>query len=93
MWPSLEALAPTLLYDGLIMGEAMSGSAAPLRRWAAVDVPTLVMDGGASPEWMHHGADALAAILPAASRRTLAGQTHAVDPAVLAPALADFFGA
>jgi hypothetical protein len=40
---------------------------------------------------MHHGADALAHVLPHASRHTLAGQTHMVDPNVLAPLLIDFF--
>jgi hypothetical protein len=40
---------------------------------------------------MTTGADAMAAILPAASRTTLAGQPHNVDPAALAPVLARFF--
>jgi hypothetical protein len=40
---------------------------------------------------MTTGADALAAILPAATRATLAGQPHNVDPAALAPVLVRFF--
>jgi hypothetical protein len=49
------------------------------------------MDGGASDAWMHHAADALANVLPNASRQTLEGQTHSVDPNVLAPVVIEFF--
>jgi len=49
------------------------------------------MDGGGSPAWMHNAAQAAADILPNARRLTLEGQTHAVDPDVLAPALQAFF--
>jgi hypothetical protein len=89
MWAGMEAVAPTLPYDGLITADCMVGSPEPLQQWAAVTTPTLVMDGGASPAWMHHAAQTIADILPHAHRRTLAGQTHAVSPAVLA--LMEFF--
>jgi hypothetical protein len=58
---------------------------------AKLSLPVLIADGGASDAWVHHGVDALAKVLPHASRHTLAGQTHMVDPKVLAPALIDFF--
>ncbi len=86
-WQDLEALAPTLPYDGRIAEAFMTGSLEPLRQWSLIEIPTLVLDGGASPMWMHAGADALAASLPQSQRQTLADQTHYVDPAVLAPAL------
>jgi hypothetical protein len=54
-------------------------------------MPTLVLGGGKSPEWLHHAVDALAAVLPNAERRTLEGQTHIVKAKVLAPVLMDFF--
>ena len=50
-WPSLEAVAHTLAYDGTVMGDTMGGSPEPLERWASLGVPTLVMAGGASPPW------------------------------------------
>ena len=53
-------------------------------------VPVLVADGGASPGWMHHAADALTTVLPDVRRRTLDGQDHAVAPEVHAPALTEF---
>jgi pimeloyl-ACP methyl ester carboxylesterase len=90
-WPGLEAMAPTLAYDMIISGPTQTGSPAPLSKWASVKVPALVMDGGASPAWMHNGIRALAATLPKATHRTLEGQTHAADPAMLAAALEEFF--
>jgi pimeloyl-ACP methyl ester carboxylesterase len=90
-WSSLESTAHTLAYDGTIMGDTMGGSPAPLRRWASVGVPTLVMDGGASPDWQRHAVRALVDVLPDARQRTLEGQDHGPDPEVLAPALVEFF--
>jgi hypothetical protein len=40
---------------------------------------------------MHSAAQTLADLLPAGRRQTLPGQTHAVDPEVLADAAAEFF--
>jgi pimeloyl-ACP methyl ester carboxylesterase len=90
-WAALESVGHTIAYDGRIMGDTMSGKPLPADRWNGVAVPTLVMDGGESPPFMHNGADALAAILPSAHRRTLEGQTHEVEPQVLAPVLVEFF--
>jgi alpha-beta hydrolase superfamily lysophospholipase len=86
-WASQEALAHTLAYDATIMGDY----SLPTERAAAVTVPTLVIDGGASFGFMGESADALAAVLPEGRRRTLDGQEHNVDPAALAPALEEFF--
>lgn len=91
-WTSSEAVAHTIAYDGTIMGDTARGSAKPLEKWRTVMAPTLVLDGGDSEAWMHHAAQALADTLPHAQYRTLAGQTHAVAPEVLAPVLVEFFG-
>jgi pimeloyl-ACP methyl ester carboxylesterase len=90
-WAASEAVAHTIAYDGAIMGDTMSGSPLPLRKYAAVTVPTLVMDGGASPAFMHHGAQALVDVLPHARRCTLEGQDHGPAGEVLVPALTEFF--
>ncbi len=91
-WPELEKVASTLAYDGTFIGDTMTGRPLDPARWAAVEVPVLVIDGGASERFMHTGADALAAVLPRADRRTLEGQTHDVSAEVLAPVLTEFFG-
>jgi pimeloyl-ACP methyl ester carboxylesterase len=93
MWPAMEQLAHTLAYDGAVMGGNMAGKPFPPRQWAAVTMPTLVMDGGDSPTWMHNAVQALAEVLPNARRHTLEGQTHAVTPEVLAPVLTEFLTA
>jgi pimeloyl-ACP methyl ester carboxylesterase len=97
MWPGQEAVAHTLAYDVTIMGDTQGGDPLPLRKWAAVTVPTLVMDGtvflGRADRhpYLHHGAQELAAILPDARLRTLEGQDHGPADDVLAPALKEFF--
>lgn len=91
IWPTLEAAAHTLAYDGTIMGEMMSGHPLPRGKWDSITVPTLVMDGGASPVWMRNAVQALVDVLPRAQRRTLEDQTHVVSPEVLAPVLIAFF--
>lgn len=91
MWPGLEAVAHTIAYDGTIMGDTMRGDPRPLKKWASVSVPTLVMDGGASHVFMHTGAQAITNVLPNAQRRTLEGQDHGPADDVLAPALINFF--
>ena len=90
-WPSLEAVAHTLAYEGMIMAGPMGGSPEPLERWASLSVPTLVMDGGASPPWQRAAVRALASVLPDARQRTLADQDHGPADDVLAPVLVDFF--
>src|SRR6266480_1407502 len=88
-WPMLEALAPTLAYDhSAILGEDRS---IPIERAASVDVPALVMSGGASFPFMYDTAQALGKAIANAQVRTLEGQTHDVDSNVLAPVLMEFF--
>jgi pimeloyl-ACP methyl ester carboxylesterase len=86
-WASQEALAHTLAYDAIVMGDY----SLPTERAASVKAPTLVIAGGADMPWMRDSARALADALPDGRIRTLDGQGHNVDPAVLAPALAEFF--
>ena len=90
-WPGMEKLAPTIPYDGAIMGETMSGTTGPIQQFAALSIPVLVMDGGASPDWMHHGVQALVSALHDATYHTLAGQDHGAAPSLVAPELVSFF--
>ena len=90
-WSGLTSVAHTIAYDAAFVGTLMQGKPLPTDRWVKVSVPVLVVDGGASDTWMHNSAEALAKVLPHASHHTLAGQTHNVDPNVLAPVLITFF--
>jgi pimeloyl-ACP methyl ester carboxylesterase len=91
MWSKLEAIAHTLPYDGAIVQDYQRGQPLPAGQWASVNVPTLVMDGGNSPQWMRIGNRALADVLPNAQYRTLDKQTHVLKPKAHAPTLVDFF--
>ncbi len=94
-WKKLKTVAPTLRYDFAVLGDTQSGERIPdelAKVFGAIDVPALMADGGKSPTWMHHAADAIAQALPDARRVTLPGQNHQVKASVLAPALIDFFG-
>jgi pimeloyl-ACP methyl ester carboxylesterase len=82
-----EALAHTLAYDATIMGDY----SVPTETAAEVAQPTIVIDGSASLPFMHETAQTLAAALPQGRSRTLEGQRHDVDEAVLAPVLKEFF--
>ena len=89
IWSLFESVAPTLAYDNAIMGDG----SVPTERLASLTVPTLVMDGGASPAFMQNAAQVVAHALPNAKLRTLEDQTHDVAPEVLAPVLEKFFAA
>lgn len=88
MWRGLERLAPTLAYDGEILGE---GHPLPASLLSRLTTPTLVMHGGAGARSMRDAAQSIAEAIPGAQLRTLAGQTHGVRPKALAPVLEEFF--
>ncbi|MFE7529344.1 alpha/beta fold hydrolase [Kitasatospora sp. NPDC057542] len=90
VWPLFEAVAPTLAYDAAALGDR-TGAAVPADLLATIAVPTLALDGGASPESLRAPAHAVAAAVPGAAYRTLDGQTHEVAAEVLAPELLTFF--
>jgi pimeloyl-ACP methyl ester carboxylesterase len=90
MWPAFEAAAHTLAYDGAVVRDDMQGHKPSPERWASMDTPTLILDGGTTP-WLSAGAEALATVLSEPTRRTLTGQTHDVDPDAVAPAVIEFF--
>ncbi len=86
-WASQEALAHTLVYDATIMGDY----SLPKERAASVTLPTLVLAGGASWDWIQNTAQTLANLLTNGQYRVLEGQEHNVAPEVMAPALKEFF--
>lgn len=87
-WQWTESLAHTLAYDAEIMGDY----SLPVEEVRSVAVPTLILVGAASFGFFGPTAEALKAALPNAQVKTLEGQEHNVDPTVLGPALAEFFG-
>ena len=89
-WAPVEEIAPTISYDGRIMGTTMSGNPLPADRWAAIDVPVLVMHGDKTAPWLISGAEAMAAHLGTATLKPVPGENHSTEPSVLAPVLRQF---
>jgi pimeloyl-ACP methyl ester carboxylesterase len=91
MVASMERLAHTVSYDGRVMLRgSMRGEALPAEWRDSVTVPTLVMDGGNSPQWLHSTCHALVALLPDVTYRTLESQDHAAAPDAVAPVLEEY---
>ncbi|WP_433164331.1 alpha/beta fold hydrolase [Kribbella sp. CA-247076] len=90
IWTGVEQVAGTIAYDGRIMGTTMSGNPLPTDRWAAVDVPVLVMHGDNTPPYLKTGPAAVAELLPTARLLPVTGENHNVEPPVLAPVLRQF---
>ena len=88
MWPMLESVAPTLLYDAVAMG---ADRKVPIERVSHISASTLVMHGGAGVPFMKQTALTLSKAVPNAKFRTVEGQTHAVASEVIAPVLVEFF--
>ena len=89
-WGAFEAVAPTLAYDAALMDEFSRGEPIPSGTWDRVTQQVLVLEGSESPQFMRRGAAAVADALANGEVRSLPGQTHSFEPAVLAPVLVEF---
>jgi pimeloyl-ACP methyl ester carboxylesterase len=89
-WTAWEALAHTLAYDGAIVQARTSGGRLDAAWLASVVMPTLVLAGGRSADWMRAAMEALAEAMPGGTIRVLEGQDHGAAPEVLHPVLVDF---
>jgi pimeloyl-ACP methyl ester carboxylesterase len=87
-WQKLSSLAPTLMYDYQIIGPEKH---IPEERLAKIEIPTLVICGGDSGSKMIADTEQIARLIPQGSSHVLPGQSHSVDPTVIAPVLQKFF--
>jgi redox-sensitive bicupin YhaK (pirin superfamily) len=85
----LSAADPALVYDHAATNE-INLDPDWRGRWAKVTVPTIVCSGDQSFPGLSEAADAVAAALPNASRRILAGQGHRPAPEAMVPVLVEF---
>lgn len=95
-WPGLEQIAHTLAYDAACLGDGRP----PTARLATITQPTLAATGGPGseagvaglpPGFYDQAADAIAASVPHAVRRSIEGSGHVADPSAVAPVLQRFF--
>jgi pimeloyl-ACP methyl ester carboxylesterase len=73
-------VAPTLRYDGRIMDGLMAGDPAPLRRFAEVTLPVLVLVGEQTFPFLPPAAAALADVLPNGELRQVPTADHTLTP-------------
>jgi pimeloyl-ACP methyl ester carboxylesterase len=84
--PGLEAMAHTLAYEAAIIGDR----SLPAALLAAVTIPALVITGEQSPSFLRNAARAAARALSDGRLAVLPGQTHDINPGVIAPVMAKF---
>ena len=84
--PALEAMAHTLVYEAIILGDR----SLPTEMAGRLTVPTLAIAGGASFPFMQVTAHALADAMPNGQACILEGQSHDIVPSVLGPVLEAF---
>jgi hypothetical protein len=83
-------MAPTLVYDGHVLGG--DDHSFPDDLLASVRVPVLaVTSSGTAPAWLSRTAEQVASAVPEGEWVRLDGGFHFVPPPVLAPALAAFY--
>src|SRR5690554_1770740 len=90
-WKQMKQLAHTLPYDTEILGDTGSGKPLSKEKWSNVNIPTLVISGSKSAKWSQNSMQHLATILPNARHHSLKGQSHIVNPKILAKELIQFF--
>lgn len=90
--PKMLALAPTMPNDFEVMGDFQGGTI-PEDLVRAVTMPTLVIAGGASPEFFRETAARIAELLPNGKRTVLEGQDHGAPAKVVAPVVGEFLAA
>ena len=84
--PGLEAIAHTLVYDAMIVGDR----SLPAELIASIETPALVISGEQSPPFLRAAAQAVAQALPHGRLSTLPGQGHDISPEATAPLIAEF---
>lgn len=84
-WTAMAAVAPTLVYDGIVGDESPTGFLAD------INVPTLVIDSEGSTDDLTGMAATVARVLPRASHVSLPGEWHGPRDDDLARVLAEFF--
>lgn len=86
-WEAIKKIDFTLNYDYAVLDDGD----VPREIVKTIRVPTLVMTGEKSMDFMGPAADRIAALVPQSQRKTLKGQAHQVEAEVMVPVLVEFF--
>jgi pimeloyl-ACP methyl ester carboxylesterase len=87
--PGMQAVARTMPYDFEVMGD-FDGGTIPVDRVRSVDIPTLVLAGGTSPDFFRDTAARIAELLPRGTYTVLEGHDHGAPADVVAPVITEF---
>ena len=91
--PRMLAMAHTMRYDIEVMDEIGRGGTIPQDMVQAVRVPTLVLAGGASPDFFRDTATRIAALLADGRYEVLDNQGHDARPDLVARSVGSFIAA
>ncbi len=89
VWPALASMTPTWTREV----RAIDGFGADLDRFAALDIPTLLIVGGFSPPWLTQNSRRLQQVIPKADLVEIPGHAHVAHntaPAAMAEAILQF---
>jgi pimeloyl-ACP methyl ester carboxylesterase len=86
-WNGLVRIGHTLVYDFEVLGDGTI----PIDVAKNITIPTLVMYGEKSFDFMRATADTIGKIIPGAVRKSIKDQKHDVSPEAAAVVLLDFF--
>lgn len=87
-WDAMKKIDHTLVYDYDVLGDGQ----VPEDVVKAIAVPTLVMNGEKSMDFMHAASARIAKLIPNAQHTTIKGQAHGVTADATVPVLVEFFG-
>jgi pimeloyl-ACP methyl ester carboxylesterase len=86
-WDAMKKIDHTLVYDYDVLGDGQ----VPEGVVKAITVPTLVMNGEKSMDFMHAAAARTASLAPNGRHTTIEGQAHGVTAEATVPVLTAFF--
>ena len=86
-WEAMKKIDFTLAYDYEVLGDGDL----PEDVAKAITVPTLVMNGEKSLDFMHASAARIARLIPNARHATIKGQAHQAAAETMVPVLTEFF--
>lgn len=90
MFKKMAPVGHTLPYDVAFVSPFWTYKPLPANRWPNATMPVLAIGGGKSEPWMQNAQKAIAANLPNAKHKTLAGQNHMVGAKAIAPMIKEF---
>lgn len=88
IWNAFLALAPTLVYDCTL---GIDHNPVPVDLLPSIAAPTLVIDGGDSPQWIHDACETLVRGLPRGTHHREPGESHVLNQKSTGPLVAAFF--